>query len=803
MPFRPNIPPVFFFLWIALFAVFLWPLLALQKSFIIADFFDQHLPWAHEYWRVMLEGRWPLWTRGMASGFPLAAEGQIGVFYLGNLLAYRFLPFLAAYTWSIPLHLALGSAGMFFYVRRLGIGREGAWLAAVLFAFGSNYGGCLYNAGSLRVITWLPWALWVCEGLRRSPSAAGWIGGFGGLAVLVGLQGTAGASQIALYAAVYLVAHELFAGSWPGAVKRGAIAAAAVVLGMLIALPQWMLTSELAGLSVRAGQPVSFALWGAAPPLFPVSLIFPSWGNAMGVSFYLGLLPVFLIAAACYFERAASSSVRQHLWLALLFGSFALGGLNPVYRYGIEWSGLTGMRVPAKWLMFCCFSLAVLAAWGWDHLSRRTEADPALQAFLKRCRWIPWAAVLLPLIGTLIAQTGRPVWKAFSESYVRHLIAERGARAKSPEYYLNGMNAFFDRLPALFSFREPAVANAILFSVLGFAVLTLWMKSGQKASRVRWVAAVILFADLCCFGFVRGVGFIGHAQPVTQLVPDAALAQMIVHAKERGGAWAEYSVPGAPDRLPPNAGMYYGLEHAGAYTPLLLRTYDALAGDLGIADASLGRPAASQDVWARERGVLNLLGVRWIRSPQPLELEGLSPAFHEGKDWLYENLQAVPDIVGVFSSRVIEDPQARVAYLKSAAFDPKREVVLSQAGKSPALPEDSKNPEPAVGRLVRDGGSRLEFEIPMKREGIVRIRNTAYPGWKAEVDGQPADWFEADHAFMGLRLGPGSHRILLQYQPTHWKAALAGSAIGLLLAVGCMIAGFFERRRDRKRTASR
>lgn len=790
---RLNVPPVHFFLWAALFAVFLWPLLVLQKSFIIADFFDQHLPWAHEYSKAILEGRWPLWTRGMAGGFPLAAEGQIGVFYVGNILAYRFLPFLAAYTWSIPLHLALGSVGMFFYVRKLGIGREGAWLAAVLFAFGSNYGGCLYNAGSLRVMTWLPWALWVCEGLRRSPSVAGRIGGFGGLAVLIGLQGTAGASQIALYAAVYLVTHEIFAGAWSGAAKRGAIAVSAVVLGMLIALPQWLLTSELAGLSVRARQPVSFALWGAAPLPFPVSLIFPSWGNAMGVSFYLGLLPVFLIAAACCFERTASS-VRQHVWLALVFGAFALGGLNPVYRFGIEWSGLTGMRVPAKWLMFCCFSLAVLAACGWDHLSRRTEADPALQTFLKRCKWIPWAAVLLPLIGALIAQTGRPVWKAFSEGYVRKLIAERGARAKSPEYYLDGMNAFFDRLPALFSFRDPAVVQAILLSVLGFAVLTMWMKSGQKASQARWIAAGILFVDLCCFGFVRGVGFIGHAQPISQLVPDAALGKMIAHAKERGGAWAEFSVSGTPDRLPPNAGMFYGLEHAGAYTPLMLRTYDALAADLGIADASLGRPAASQEVWARERGLLNLLGVRWIRSPQPLELEGLTLAFQEGKDWLYENLQAVPDITGVSSARVIEDPQARVAYLKSAAFDPMREVVLSQVGKDLALPEDRKGAKPAVGRLMRDEGSRLDFEIQMEQEGIVRIRNTAYPGWKAEVDGEPADWFEADHAFMGLRMGPGSHRIRLEYQPTHRHAGLAGSAIGWLLAIGCVAVGCFRRR---------
>jgi len=66
--------------------------------------------------------------------------------------------------------------------------------------------------------------------------------------------------------------------------------------------------------------------------------------------------------------------------------------------------------------------------------------------------------------------------------------------------------------------------------------------------------------------------------------------------------------------LTANYNMLYRLRHVGGYSPLLLRRYYDLTKDFGFSDASLGRHAFSEEVWRKERSVLDVLGVEMIAS---------------------------------------------------------------------------------------------------------------------------------------------------------------------------------------------
>lgn len=206
---------IFLALWVGLFMLFLGPCLLLRESFIKADYGVQHWPWAQHWWQSLHGGESVAWTRKMACGFPLAAEGQIGVFYLFGQLFYRLLPFWAAYTWSIPFHLALGAAGIYVYARRASLSREAALLAAVIFSFGSAYGGCGINTATLRALAWLPWCLAIGDAARSGAAAAGLApvlaraAATAGWAVAVSQMWTAGSMQMALYASGYLLVHEM------------------------------------------------------------------------------------------------------------------------------------------------------------------------------------------------------------------------------------------------------------------------------------------------------------------------------------------------------------------------------------------------------------------------------------------------------------------------------------------------------------------------------------------------------------------------------------------------------------------
>ena len=743
-----------------LFLAFLWPLLVLKESFIAGDFLDQHLPWAWTLYEQIQAGQLPYWVRGMACGFPLVAEGQIGAFYFLHQILYRTLPFIAAYTWSIPLHLLLGAGGVYVYSRSLGLGRQASWLAVVLFAFGGGYGGCFSNTASLRALTWLPWCLWFCEKSRADTKPTRWLW-LTFCAILLGQQWLAGSSQVALYSFLYVLLHEFLAGGVRSALRF----LAALTAGMAMAAPQFFLTAELVGQSVRAQSDLAFALWGSVPPVFPVALVFPEWGNLLGFSFYLGILPLFFILTLFFVEK--KSGVWRHGFLAIFFALLALGKLNPFYIFAVKLLHLEALRNPAKFLFFALTSMCFLAGFGLDALT-----TPGAMIREKSRQFLSWARRLLallwilPALGFLSFLSLKPFWPQVSNWYVQGVLAAKGARAASAEHYLNQMNSFFSTLETLFSYANLLNGLALLLATACFWLIYLFLEKKISIKIFLPLVANILFLDLLVFGFFLGTGFIGNAASLDRLKVEPLLEKQLALAKSKEGLWVEFRSQHRPNRLPPNAWMYYGARGAGGYSPLLLKSYEELTRDLGISDSSLGRPISSLDVWARQKGILDVLGARWIRSYLPLSLPGLKKESYDQGTYFYENTHALPEIAVFYQWRLIPESQERLAWMKSKAFNSRHEIIVTD---SKGLPENYPSFQPATdGTILNDQGSRLEYQINALHDGVVFVRNAAYPGWRVFVDGKESSWQKVNHAFIGFPISRGLHHIKLLYKPSHW-----------------------------------
>jgi len=56
------------------------------------------------------------------------------------------------------------------------------------------------------------------------------------------------------------------------------------------------------------------------------------------------------------------------------------------------------------------------------------------------------------------------------------------------------------------------------------------------------------------------------------------------------------------------------------------------------------------------------------------------------------------------------------------------------------------------------------------------LSETAYPGWRAYVDGQPADLLRVDYDLRGVLVSPGEHQVTFVYRP--WSVM-----IGLLVSL--------------------
>ena len=79
-------------------------------------------------------------------------------------------------------------------------------------------------------------------------------------------------------------------------------------------------------------------------------------------------------------------------------------------------------------------------------------------------------------------------------------------------------------------------------------------------------------------------------------------------------------------------------------------------------------------------------------------------------------------------------------------------------------------------------------------EGYLVLSDPFYPGWRAELDGSPAEILRANYAFRAVAVPAGSHTVTMTFRPASW---IAGLAISLATLAALAAAGFVWLRRRR------
>jgi hypothetical protein len=753
----------------SLFLFFLWPLIILVKTFSLGDYHTQFYPWSFDYARQIAHGRLPFWTDLMTNGFPMVAEGQVGPYYLPHLVTYFLLPFRAAYTWSIPAHILIGGIGAYAFARKSGLAKEGAALAAVVFSFSSAYGGCFYTTGTLRVLTWLPWSLLLLE--RSVDRETSWFTTAGLLAAATGLMWTAGFPQIALYAEFYLFLYALL--RFRFALRPIGVFAAASAAGAVLAAPQILPTLELASVSIRAGQGADFALWGSVPPPAAVSLLFPEWGKLARVSFYIGVVPFFLAAAACALPKRAQE--KTHLFLAAFFFLLAIGKYNPIFAFLVSKISAPAMRNPSKFLFFTSVSLGFAAGWALDQLRAGTD-----ERAVKRLKAIFVTLAFLTAVVPGIAGIALRVFEAPVSSEL-HALAERTFQGKKDPthdlaYYHMLVDATLAKTKAVLSYTHLWTAVAALLAVAAAAVLLWSMGNSGRRARMPVFLAILVVVDLALFGHYLGTGFVGNVGPFPR-ERDLLAVHLAEKLRAEDGLLAEFVFDPSKEVYEPSFSMLYSLPHAGGYSPLLLKRYYELSKDFGFVDASLGRHPYSTGTWRAQRGALDALGVSHVLSDVPLDLDGFKVEEKLSGRYLYRNVSAVPPVYAVYRWKVLPDKAERLAYLKGPTFKPALEAVVEEP--LPGGTDGSALDTRWLGTERR--GMKTVARAELAADAVVVFRTAYYPRWRASVDGHPAKIFPVNHAFIGVSVPKGLHDISITYDDAPHVLAQRASIIGWAL----------------------
>ncbi len=177
-----------------------------------------------------------------------------------------------------------------------------------------------------------------------------------------------------------------------------------------------------------------------------------------------------------------------------------------------------------------------------------------------------------------------------------------------------------------------------------------------------------------------------------------------------------------------------------------------------------------------------------VRIVGPID-DGLRETFAGDEGTIWERPSALPRIRWADKSEVILTPAARLAALESKTL-PAGTVVLSKPGPQPSGQQ-------AVIRTVNDSGDNVTVDVDAAGAGYLVVADDMQSGWKVSIDGAPGQVVDADHAFSGVYVPAGSHRVEFSYRGKGLAIGLVVTGVSLVILVALYLVT--RRRRNAER----
>jgi hypothetical protein len=712
-----------------------------QRYADIGDIVTSFYPFRAFGAQAVREGTIPLWNPEILLGAPFLANAQSALFYPPNFL-YYVLPLPIAWTMNILLRMFLAGMFMTLFVRSIGGSRTGAILSGILFAscgFMTAWQGQAMGDAAI----WLPMICYSVNRLRLEPSRRVFALTAVALAmpVLAGHPETAGhVTLAAMFLALVLWLSSAGPESKRLEVRFVALFAGAGVLALGLTAVQVLPTLEWLG-------ELGYALqinWPTLPPhqaLAFVSRDAIRSPNSAGIPIpegaaYFGMIGL-LAAALAPFHRAK----RYVMFFGLLtFLALAIAyTIEPFHWLAMHSPILKGLK-NGRLILVASFGLAGLGGLGISAL----EEDKTLQSIRRRPALLLTGAVLVVLF-----------------FMVYTLQRETGVRAEF--------------------FRRPSFSRALLF--LSVIPIVWKLYGGLRGRAFPLVVCALAAFDLATFGYA----YMGFAAPGEIYPPSPVFDFLKTQSDPARSRIMQLGTPGSP--YPSNIPMMYGLTSADGYEVALFRAR-FFASQLSE-DRLDGLVFQQANVTAFADRRLDLMNVKYIvHSPhaggyEDFRSQDRFPLIYETPDMaVFENKSVLPRAFTVSAEgiEVLADPNAQLERLKDASFNPEQKVIVS---RTPVFGSSSPNiATPNKTEIVSAGINEVAVHAEVSAPSVLVLSQTYYPGWKALVDGQTTEVFDADLLLTGVALSPGAHDVRFVFDPPSVRIGALLSLVSVIIIVG-------------------
>jgi hypothetical protein len=228
------------------------------------------------------------------------------------------------------------------------------------------------------------------------------------------------------------------------------------------------------------------------------------------------------------------------------------------------------------------------------------------------------------------------------------------------------------------------------------------------------------------------------------------------------------------DALAPNIGTIAGISYLNGVSFLQLRE-QALA--LGLVEG--------QAPDARLARRLGFLGTQYVMTDDPAfaASAGWSQLARRLSDKLWRLEQSAP-LLG-FPARVV--PLDDIGLYSAIEQDDFASGTAAFVAPTQLAAEIRQ--EGVVDRISERPG-RIDANVTTATGALLVLRQFAYPGWHASVDGKEAALVPVNRFFIGVEVPPGAHQVRFRFEPSYWQLGLVMAAIGLLGLSALLVAGF-------------
>lgn len=666
------------------------------KNFLITDPVRQQYPFRHLSLEQVSHGILPLWNPYIMAGYPLLGSLQPASFYPLNIFLL-FLPF--TYGWSILIFLQPLLAGifLFLYLRNLKLNIWSCTIGGIAFAF-SGFSVSWLEWGTIgHVALWLPLILLSIDRLVSSIKykvSSVRRNFFWSLVFVLSISSSflAGHLQTFFYAFLFSIIY--FFVRWIQFGRNKKIFLLYLILNtsfLILTFVQWQSTLQLIGQSARELDQADWVKDGwfipwqhvvqfLVPDFFGNPTTLNYWGvwNYAELIGYVGIIPFLMAIFALFFRRDRKTFFFGTVFFVSLIFALPTFIAKIPFLFHIPFFNTAQ---PTRLLFVTDFSLAVLAAFGFDYFLNHKKGILPVVGFIIGifiCLW-------------LIVMFGKEIFSISGENLA---VAKRNLLYSS------------------------AIAGLSLFLATSF----FFLKQKKVQSAVLILLILVTTLDLLRFA----EKFTPFTNP-KYLYPQTKTLEFL--QKSAGN----YRIMTTDNRIfPPNFSVMYKLQTVDGYDPLYLRRYGEL-----IAASERGKPNISPPFGFNriitphnyDSKIVDLLGVKYVLSLSELESPRLKKVFQEGETRVYENKNVMPRVYFVNNVTVEDNKQEIINKMFDESFDLNTSAVIELPNYDEPL--DTENLTIGKAEILSYSEDRVVVSVQNEGNGFLILTDTHYPTWNS------------------------------------------------------------------------